>query len=257
MVDRKVAEREIHDSLRGEHADDAEYTSNRRFYAIDRANVDFVQHWLAARVRGRTVLDYCCGNGILSRRLAHMGANVTGIDISPVSIDNAKAAAAAEQAQASFIVMDAENMTFSDDTFDYVLVSGVLHHLDLDKAYAELARVLKPTGSVIATEALKHNPAIHWYRKRTPQMRSAWEVDHILGRHEIRRAQEHFGGVRVLRFFHLASIAAVPLAGKRGFAAALRGLELVDRALLRVPGVRWLAWMAVFELTEPRQTGAT
>jgi hypothetical protein len=106
---------------------------------------------------------------------------------------------------------------------------------------------------VIATEALRHNPIIHRYRRRTPHLRSAWETEHILGRPEIELARRHFGEVQVLRWFHLATIAAVPFRNRRFFPRLLSSLEAADRVLLSIPGIRWQAWMAVFELAAPRK----
>lgn len=255
-ADRKALERELHDHLRGDEPPDPKAIVNKKYYAIDRYNVDFVHNWLKERVAGKRVLDYCCGNGRYTLWLAEHGAEAHGVDISPVSVANGAAEASQRGLTgAHFHVMDAENMTFEDGYFDYVLINGVLHHLDLDKAYASLARVLSPGGAVLATEALRHNPVIHWYRRRTPEARSAWEVDHILGRPEINQARRYFRSVQVLRWFHLAAIAAVPLRNSRVFEPALRALEAVDRVLLRVPGVRWMAWMGVFELRDPIKTG--
>ncbi len=254
-ADRKAVERELHDHLRDENADiDPKAIVNKKYYAIDRSNVDFVHGWLAKRVAGKRVLDYCCGQGLFTMWLAENGAEAYGIDISPVSVERGRHEAEHRGLSAAhFQVMDAEQMSFDEGYFDYIVVNGVLHHLDLDKAYAELARVLAPNGSVIATEALRHNPIIQLYRKRTPQARSAWEVDHILRRREILRARDHFNDVHVLRWFHLATIGAVPFRNMRSFPRVLAALEALDRALLRVPGLRWWAWMAVFELRNPRR----
>jgi ubiquinone/menaquinone biosynthesis C-methylase UbiE len=255
IEDRKQVERELHDDLRGHHAHDEHFTANYRFYAVAQANIDLVKSWLKARGPGSRVLDYCCGDGVSSQLIAQSGAHAYGIDISPVSIDNAKRAAEAAGLgdRTTFRVMDAEALEFDDNFFDYVVVNGVLHHLDLRRAYGELARVVKPDGAVIATEALRHNALIRWYRRRTPQMRSAWEVEHILGRTEIEAGREFFGRVEVLGWFHLATLAAVPFRRRSGFHALLRALEAADRLVLRVPGLRWQAWMAVFELAEPRE----
>lgn len=254
LEQRKEAERVLHDRLRSREAGTGHTAApNEKYYAIDRANVGFVREWLSQRVPGKRVLDYCCGDGAYSLWLAQIGAEVHGIDISPVSISNARAEAdRLGLDRARFDVMDAEATRFESGYFDYVVVNGVLHHLELDRAYAELGRVLDPAGSVLATEALRHNPLIHAYRKRTPEVRSAWEVEHILGRSEIRQASRYFESVEVLRWFHLATLGAVPLRASSVFGLALDGLEAVDRAVLRLPGVRWMAWMAVFELSAPR-----
>src|SRR5207249_569096 len=105
-------------------------------------------------------------------------------DMSVVSIANARTMAQQEGLDQTieFEVMDAEALRCADHSFDVIVVYGALHHLDLEKALHELARVLKPGGTVICTEALRHNPLIHWYRRLTPKLRTRWETDHILGR---------------------------------------------------------------------------
>lgn len=252
---RKEKEKEFHDLLRGDLQDNPHYTSNKKFYAITHSNRDFVKNWLLQRCRGRRVLDYCCGNGDFTIWLGENGAEAYGIDISPVSIENGTRNALNRGLgeKAKFMVMDAEATRFPDDFFDFAVVNGVLHHLDLEKAYRELARVLKPGGEIICTEALRHNPLFHLYRKMTPHLRTAWEVERILGKREIERAREYFDKVEVLRFFHLATLGAVPFRNLSVFEPLRRGLELVDSVLLRLPLLRWWAWMAVFVLAEPRK----
>ncbi len=86
----------------------------------------------------------------------------------------------------------ARRRRFTDTHFDLIVESCVLHHLDLERAYRELARILKSTGEIICLEALRHNVFIHLYRKLTPRLRTAWETDPILGRTEIRMAEKYF-----------------------------------------------------------------
>jgi hypothetical protein len=128
-----------------------------------------------------------------------------------------------------------------------------LHHLDLDKAYADLARVLKPAGKMICTEALGHNVLIQRYRRRTPHLRTEWEVEHILHKKDIELAKKYFNTVKILGFFHLASIAAVPFRNSIAFSGILRSLETVDSLLLKIPGIRWQAWQVVFVLSNPKK----
>ncbi|HEV2175943.1 MAG TPA: class I SAM-dependent methyltransferase [Terriglobia bacterium] len=255
IEDRKLKEQELHDHLRSDLASDPYYTSNKKFYSISRSNNDYVKQWIAARCPGKRVLDYCCGNGQHTFSLAEAGADAYGIDISPASIEIASAESARRglNDRMQFLVMDAEATEFPGSFFDLVVVSGVLHHLDLDRAYQELARILKPGGEIICTEALRHNPFIHLYRKMTPHLRSAWETRHILGRSEIARARRYFDGVEVARFFHLASLAAIPFRNSATFNPLLHALESVDSVLLRLPVVKWQAWMAVFVLSRPKK----
>ena len=254
---RKREEAEFHDRLRSASlADDpSQYehlTSNKRFYAIDRRSRRFIEEWLSARCRGKRVLDYCCGNGMYSLVVARNGGTAVGIDISPVSIENARRSAeeAGLAERAEFEVMDAEAMTFPDASFDYACVAGVLHHLDLPKAYAELARVLRPGGAVVSLEALGHNPVINAYRRRTPHLRTSWEAEHIIRMKDIELARRYFRRVEYT-FFHLATLAAIPFRRTPFFGPVLSVLELVDRVLLRLPFLRTQAWMIGFVLAEP------
>lgn len=256
MEDRKKKEQAFHDHLRGDLKDNLYYTSNKKFYSISQSNRDYVKRWLAERCKGKRVLDYCCGNGDFSIWLAEAGADAYGIDISPVSIENATKQAndIGVGDKATFRVMDAEATEFDNDHFDLAVINGVLHHLDLERSYRELARVLKPEGRVIATEALRHNVFIHLYRKMTPHLRSAWEVEHILGKKEIEMARQYFNRVQVAKFFHLATLAAVPFRKWSMFAVILKVLEAVDSALLQLPVLRWQAWQVVFVLSHPKKS---
>jgi SAM-dependent methyltransferase len=265
MESRKLEEIAFHDKLRDgayeqRWSPEAEARvggdplwSNFKYYAIEGDSLALSQRWLREHGRGAVVLDYCCGNGLDSIYLAeHGAARVVGIDISDVSIQNCRNLAVEKGVadRVEFQTMDAEALEFPDNAFDLVTEYGVLHHLDLEAAMRELARVLKPGGHMLCTETLGHNLAIRWYRKRTPDLRTAWEAEHILRRPDFDVMRRHFGKIE-LHFFHLATLAAVPLRHTRAFGPALVTLRALDRALLRVPGLQWHAWQVVFRLSDP------
>ncbi len=200
------------------------------------------------------MLDYCSGNGDDSFIIAGNGAReVVGIDLSEVSIGNCFERAQREGLveETSFRVMDAEALEFEDNYFDVITEYGALHHMNLGKAFPEMARVLNSSGKCICTEALGHNPIIHYYRGRTPQLRMEWETQHILRKKDIEMARSYFGKVEILGFFHLAALTAVPFRNKRCFNAILSFLEAVDLLILKLPLLRWQAWQVVFILSEP------
>lgn len=227
--------------------------SNKKWYSIVRRSRDFTARWLETNCSGKMALDYCCGLGGMSLQLAQAGAFVHGIDISDESVKTARELLAHEGLgrRSAFQVMDAEKLTFPDRMFDVIVCSGVLHHLDLDFAYPQLARVLKPDGKILCLEALGHNPLINLYRRRTPQLRTSWETEHILKQKDLDRARIFFDKVEA-RYFHLCSIAAVPFRKSILFRPLLAGLEAIDTLLLSLPGVRLMAWQVVFELSRPK-----
>lgn len=256
IEERKTAEVEFHDFLRSPALQEnpelyAKLTSNKKWYSIARKSQAFAKDYLWQHSRGAIALDYACGDGLFAIQMAEAGAEAFGIDISPVSISNATKEAEHRKVSAKFAVMDCENLEFPDRTFDLINVSGVLHHLDVKRAYSEMARVLKPTGTVLCIEALRHNPVFHAYRMLTPHLRTAYESRHILRRRDVLAAREYFNRIE-WHFFHLASIAAVPFRNSRVFDPVLSALEMVDTALLSISPFCWWAWQIGFVLSEPK-----
>ena len=253
---RKLEEAEFHDKFRGLYETDPErygyYTSNKKFYSVVKSSDDFYYDWFRVNAFGMRVLDIGCGNGIATTEIARFAEHVTGIDISPetVRIAAEHARSLGFESRTTFTVMDAENLAVEPGSFDVVSVRGVLHHMDLDVTLAQINKVLKPDGKAIFLEALANNPIIHAYRKRTPHLRTAWEADHILRFEDAAKMRKYFNRVEV-RPFHLLVLGAVPLRKTPLFKPALKVLDRLDRALLRLPGVRKQGWMAAFMLSDP------
>jgi SAM-dependent methyltransferase len=199
---------------------------------------------------GGSVLDYGCGEGAYGAlHLAEHGKQVTAIDLSPVAIEHARDTARAKGVDEliDFRVMNAEQLDFPDASFDVVAGNGVIHHLDLDRSLAEVARVLKPGGSAIFLEPMGHNPLINLYRRRTPEQRT--EDEHPLKTKDFDVLKRHFDAVDA-RYFHLLSLAALPFVARRGL---VKRLDSVDRKLFQVvPATQRLAWIVVVRLRGPR-----
>lgn len=261
IEERKKVERDFHNQVRDpkdtSHAGHDSHAANKRFYKVTRRSASFVSDWLTVNCKDKVVLDYCCGDGdnAITMAKTHQAARAVGIDISDVSIENARrrAGEAGLADRTQFFVGDAEKTPFPDATFDIVLCSGVLHHLDVTAAFPELARILKPGGKVLAVEALGVNPVFQLYRKLTPALRTEWEADHILGLGEIAFAGKWFGGVK-RHFFHLAVVPAAFLFSVPALFEPARLLgDAIDDVLMRIPFLNRLAWQVVFELSMPRR----
>jgi 2-polyprenyl-3-methyl-5-hydroxy-6-metoxy-1,4-benzoquinol methylase len=237
-------EAEFHDEV---FVNDAR-ASTDRFYAVASPAYDRYRALVAEQVSGLSVLEYGCGPGSEAFDLARMGARVHGIDISPVAIQLAQKTAAERgvSERCLFEVMNAEALSFADGTFDRICGSGILHHVDLDRAFREIARTLKPGGRGIFVEPLGHNPIINLYRRRTPEMRT--DDEHPLLAKDLATASKTFRHVTA-EFRHLSVLAAVPLQKTPLFGLARRLLDRVDDLLLapRSP-VRWAAWLVVLIL---------
>src|SRR5690349_21162647 len=70
---------------------------------------------------GARVLDVACGTGNTAIPAARLGAQVTGVDIAPNLLAQARERAAQEQLRAEFQEGDAEQLQFPDNAFDVVL----------------------------------------------------------------------------------------------------------------------------------------
>jgi 2-polyprenyl-3-methyl-5-hydroxy-6-metoxy-1,4-benzoquinol methylase len=93
---------------------------------------------------GRSVLEICCGSGMMSEKFSRRGAVVTAIDMSEAAIERARERAKRYDFAASFSTGDAEHLEFGDRSFDVVAVHDGLHHLDEpQRAISEMARVAR------------------------------------------------------------------------------------------------------------------
>jgi SAM-dependent methyltransferase len=100
---------------------------------------------------GARWLESACGTGLVSRALAGKVGSVTGVDLTPAMLEQAKRGAADEGIEsASFSVGDATALEFADGSFDGGVTRLSLHHIPVPgRAIAELARVVRPGGAVL------------------------------------------------------------------------------------------------------------
>jgi SAM-dependent methyltransferase len=114
---------------------------------------------LTSSVRhGMNILELGCGTGYFTKEIVKTNANVTAVDISPDLLNDA--IKSTDHPNVTFKTEDACHMSFPGNTFDKVIGSSVLHHLDIDKATGEIYRVLKPGGEICFTEPNMLNPQI-------------------------------------------------------------------------------------------------
>jgi SAM-dependent methyltransferase len=138
-----------------------------RFYnkVIDLCQRCALMPWLR-NVRHLRVLDVGCGVGRWSRRLARRGAHVTGIDLSPTMISEAKRRAASEgvAGRCRFETQDLSALD-AGDTFDLIVGVTVLQHILDRNALREAVRRMKdhlaPGGRMVLLEAAPNRAASH------------------------------------------------------------------------------------------------
>src|ERR1700710_2709699 len=97
-------------------------------------------------------LEIGSGTGYFSLNLVQLGAieRLTATDIAPGMLQRLSATAdALDLADVTTVATEAEALPFEDESFDLVFGHAVLHHIpDLDRAFAEFRRVLRPGGAI-------------------------------------------------------------------------------------------------------------
>ena len=91
--------------------------------------------------------DVGCGEGRLTRRLAELGYEITGLDRSEALLEEARAA----DPEGQYVAGEAEALPFEDASLALALCVNVLPHVvGLGEAVSELARAVRPGGAVVA-----------------------------------------------------------------------------------------------------------
>ena len=103
------------------------------------------------------VLEVGTGPGFFAIILCEMGYNVTAVDLTPAMLQEARKNAGAYAGKILFSKMNAEALTFADNSFDAVISRNLTWNLPHPgKAYAEWFRVLKQGGLLLNFDA-------NWY----------------------------------------------------------------------------------------------
>jgi demethylmenaquinone methyltransferase/2-methoxy-6-polyprenyl-1,4-benzoquinol methylase len=107
------------------------------------------------------VLDLCCGSGQATRFLVQYSQDVTGLDVSPVSLERARG----NVPQAQYVEALAEEMPFGNNQFDLVHTSVAMHEMkpkQLQQIFQEVYRVLKPGGVFAMVDFHKPSNLLFW-----------------------------------------------------------------------------------------------
>jgi len=99
---------------------------------------------------GKKVLEIGCGLGTDGRQFVRGGTRYYGCDLSPESVGLARRGFEVFNFPGNFMCADAENLPFSDASFDLVYSHGVLHHTpDTERSIHQIHRVLRSNGKAI------------------------------------------------------------------------------------------------------------
>jgi 2-polyprenyl-3-methyl-5-hydroxy-6-metoxy-1,4-benzoquinol methylase len=144
-----------------------EFGTREFFDAVERHRYTEYAPWMPEVMgfndfKGAQLLEVGCGMGTDLLQFARGGAKVTGIDLTPRSIEISRRHLEVYGERGDFAISDCEKLPFKNETFDVVYSNGVLHHTpDTAAAVRELHRVLRRGGQ--ARVMLYHrNSAAYW-----------------------------------------------------------------------------------------------
>lgn len=144
-----------------------EFGSREYFDAIESYRYGEYAPWMKDsigfdRYSGKRVLEIGCGTATDLLQFARGGARVTGIDLTPRSIEIARRRFETYGLSADLAIGDGELLSFPSESFDLVYSFGVLHHTpNTALAISEVHRVLKPGGEAIVM--LYHRGSLYYW----------------------------------------------------------------------------------------------
>lgn len=156
-----------------------------------------------ADMAGIRLADIGSASGVSAALFAARGAHVTGIEIAPELVAQARELWRDYAERIEFEVGDAEHLQLPDASLDAVFFGGVLHHIPLlENVYIEAWRVLKPGGKFVAIEPNRQDflELIEWgvadlRGKLTP---NEYPINPLCMKEELRAA-----GFQSMRFWNI------------------------------------------------------
>lgn len=148
-------------------ARELEFGTREYFDAIEHNRYQIESPWMKSSIgfdnfSGKRLLEIGIGTGTDLLQFARGGAIVTGIDITPRSIEISRRRFQVYGLSGEFALGDAENLSFPSASYDVVYSFGVLHHTpDTTRAVGEIHRVLKPGGKAIVM--LYHRRSLYYW----------------------------------------------------------------------------------------------
>lgn len=209
-------------------------------------------YYLLGDVRGRTVLEYGCGDGLNTVVLARRGAQVKALDISPdlIAVAQRRLSANRITAGVEFVVGSAHDLPLPDESVDVVFGMAILHHLDLALSAPEVHRVLRKGGRAIFQEPVRNSSLINFFRSLIPyQAADVSPFERPLTDRELATYAERFSSYHSKAFIlpTTSLVNVLPPLRKR----LSQTCQRADAAILqKFPSLAYYATMRVVELVK-------
>jgi 2-polyprenyl-3-methyl-5-hydroxy-6-metoxy-1,4-benzoquinol methylase len=216
---------------------------------------------LLGDLRGRNILDVGCGEGEDAMILAMLGAQVTGLDVSPGAVALAKQRAALNGVsdRTRFVCSALTAGDLPPRSFDVIWIDNVLHHVldDLETTMRALLQAAKPGALVICIEPVNLNKTLRKIRFLVPVHTEVTPGERPLEKQDLAVLEKVLPGLRMKHFTMLGRLVRFVIPGfryeraawwRRTLADLLMGL---DRVVLAVPGLEALGGIGILHARTP------
>jgi len=210
---------------------------------------------LLGDLRGKAILELGCGEGEDAVLLAKLGARVTGLDVSPLSIELARRRAALDGVadRTDFRCAQLDEAGLPERSFDVVFVDNVLHHMldDLDGTLRALLRAAKPGALFLCIEPVNLSKLLRRVRFLVPVHTEVTPGERPLEKRDLEILHRHLPGLRRRHFNFLGRLGRFVIPDYRYERAPwwrrqlLDLLARIDRAVLAFAPLHFLGGMAV------------
>jgi ubiquinone/menaquinone biosynthesis C-methylase UbiE len=186
-----------------------------------------------------TVLDVACGPGLMACAFARVARHVTGIDLTPAMIEQAKVMQRGDGlTNLTWHVGDVQQLPFADASFSVVFTRYSFHHLlDPKTVLVEMVRVCSPGGTVVVVDVFTSGPEQAEAYNRMEKLRDPSHV-RALTLEELTALLTHAGlrGVRTQLYKHEVELEQVLQRSfpNPGDADTIRQLFVEDLAVNRL-----------------------
>ena len=176
------------------------------------------------------------------------GAFVFGFDISEESIIFAKKRADkfGVSDKADFRTMDISDMNYDQNFFDVAIIYGSLSLMNTEEAIKSIKKVLKPKGKLIVVDSLGYNPFFNWNRKKSIRRWTNQDTgDYKTFNHkDLGVLSNNFSSVNY-KTYNLTVLIIYYLNRVLRKSLSANYFNLIDKMLLRIPIIKWLAFKIV------------
>ena len=146
--------------VRREYGDGKAFAERRKVFTsfVRGPNAADLAFEAVAELRPARLLEVGCGQGEFAERLVReLGTEVVALDLSLHMVESTRARGVDAR------IGDVQELAFADGAFDVVVANWMLYHVpDLDRGIAELARVLRPGGALVAATFGEENMRDLW-----------------------------------------------------------------------------------------------